>query len=113
MIDGEVIRLRQLRERALKVRALAMAMDSNVLSRHTALARSAQNCWRIAKVVSGVLRGHPNLSYQRAYSPLSSAYDRLNAAFMAMLARPTKTAARSYSASSYGASRASWTILAP
>jgi hypothetical protein len=93
MVDGEVIRLRQLRERALKTRALALAMASDQLSLNTALARSAQSCWRIAKVVTGALRGHPNLSCQKGYSPLRAAYDRLNAAFMAMVARRRDTSA--------------------
>ncbi len=105
MIDGEVIRLRQLRERALKARALAMAMDSNESSRNTAWARSAQNCWRIAKVVTGLLRGHPNLNCQRDYSPLSAAYDRLNAAFMAALARRQERSARVFCEQLWGLAR--------
>jgi hypothetical protein len=105
MVDGEVIRLRQLREGALKARALAMAMDTGELSLNTALARSAHSCWRIAKVVTGALRGHPNLSCQKDYSPVRAAYDRLNARFMAMLARRQGTSARAFCEALWGVAR--------
>lgn len=104
-MDGEVIRLRQLRERALKTRALAMAMDAGELSLNTALARSAHSCWRIAKVVTGALRGHPNLSWQKDYSPLRAAYDRLNARFMAVTARRRGTSAREFCEALWGVAR--------
>lgn len=105
MVDGEVIRLRQLRERALGTRALAVAMDSGELSLNTALARSAQSCWRIAKVVTGALRGHPNLSCQRDYGIGRAAYDRLNAAFMAIVARRRDTSAQVFCEQLWGVAR--------
>jgi len=105
MDDGEVIRLRQLRERALKTRALARAMDSGEPSLNTALARSAHSCWRIAKVVTGVLRGLPNLSCQRDYSPVHAGYDRLNARFMAMIARRRETSAQVFCEALWGVAR--------
>jgi hypothetical protein len=105
MVDGEVIRLRQLRERALRTRALATAMDTGDLSHDTALARSAQSCWRIAKVVTGALRGHPNLICQRDYSPVRAAYDRLNARFVAMIARHRGTSAQVFCEALWGVAR--------
>lgn len=105
MDNGEIIRLRQLRERALKTRALARAMESGELSLNTALARSAHSCWRIAKVVSGALRGLPNLSCQRDYSPVRAAYDRLNARFMAMIARRRDTSAQVFCEALWGVAR--------
>jgi hypothetical protein len=105
MVDGEVIRLRQLRERALRTRALATAMNAGELSHNTALARSAHSCWRIAKLVTGVLRGHPNLNYQRDYSPFRAGYDRLNARFMAMIARCRDTSAQVFCESLWDVAR--------
>jgi hypothetical protein len=66
MIDAEVARLRRLRIAALRVRALAQALGlSRVLLGDPLLNRAACAAWRIARVVSGRLRAHPHLRYQR------------------------------------------------
>jgi hypothetical protein len=87
MIDGEVIRLRRLRAAALKVRAIASAMASHQAECHSVLSRSAQSCWRIARVASGRLLAHPYLSYQRGPSSMRAAYDHASAVIVARFAR--------------------------
>jgi hypothetical protein len=87
MIDVEVIRLRRLRNTALRVRAIALALQRHAAPRNSVPSRCAQNCWRIARVITGVLRAHPNLSYQRDYSPLRGAYHRARARVLAGAAR--------------------------
>jgi hypothetical protein len=104
-MDGEVIRLQQLRERALQTRALARAMEPGELSLNTALARSAHSCWRIAKVATGALRGHPNLRCQEDYSPVRAAYDGLNARFMALIARRRNRSAQVFCEALWGVAR--------
>jgi hypothetical protein len=79
MIDSEVVRLRQLRGTALRARALAAAMESSGSRRNTVFTRSAVSCWRIARIVTGRLRAHPYLSYQRDASPIDAMYFRLAA----------------------------------
>ncbi len=87
MIDVEVMRLRRLRDRALRTRALARAMDGDAAPRHSTLSRSALACWRIARAVTGVLRAHPNLDFQREAGHLRSVYDEAGAQILAGLAR--------------------------
>jgi hypothetical protein len=82
-----------------------MAMESDELSLNTALARSAHSCWRIAKVVTGALRAHPNLSCQRDYSPVRAAYDGLNARFIAMTARGRNRSAQVFCEALWGVAR--------
>jgi hypothetical protein len=66
MSDAEVTRLRRLRITALRVRALAQALGrSRVLPHDPTLHRGACAAWRIARVVSGRLRSHPHLRFQR------------------------------------------------
>jgi hypothetical protein len=77
MHDSEVVRLRQLRGTALRARALAAAMDSSGVRGNTVFTRSAVSCWRIARIVTGRLRAHPYLSYQRDASALAAMYFRL------------------------------------
>ena len=87
MIDVEVIRLRRLRATALKARAMAHALRADAAPRNSVWSRSAQTCWRIARVITGVLRAHPNLSYQQDYSPLRAVYGRAGADWRAAVAR--------------------------
>jgi hypothetical protein len=49
--------------------------------------RSAVSCWRIAGVITGRLRAHPYLSYQRGPSELRGVYGRLIAGLLAGIAR--------------------------
>ncbi len=87
MIDVEVMRLRRLRDTAFSARALALAMDSAAPLRNSTRSRGAQSCWRIARIVTGVLRAHPNLTYQQDYSPLRAAYHSMSAGIRATVAR--------------------------
>jgi hypothetical protein len=65
MIDSEVIRLRQLRASALRVRAIARALARRFPTNDAVLNRGACTAWRIARTVSGRLRAHPFLRYQQ------------------------------------------------
>jgi hypothetical protein len=87
MIDTEVVRLRQLRATALKARALAAAMDSSSARRGAMFSRSAVSCWRIARVVTGRLRAHPYLDYQRDASSARAVSDRVVAYLLAAISR--------------------------
>jgi len=90
MIDAEVARLRRLRNTALRARAVAAALNSDSAggsARDSAFSRSAANCWSIARVITGWLRGHPYLSYQREPSELRRLYDRVSAGLLGAIAR--------------------------
>ncbi|MEP6546880.1 MAG: hypothetical protein ABJD53_05390 [Gammaproteobacteria bacterium] len=105
MIDVEVLRLRRLRDTAFRVRAIALALESDAAARNSALSRSAQNCWRIARVVTGVLRAHPNLSYQQDHNPLRAAYHRLSAGLLVTVARYRSRTAQLFCAELWRVSR--------
>jgi hypothetical protein len=87
MIDAEVMRLRRLRNTALKARALAAVLDSEPARRNSVFSRSAVSCWRIARVITGWLRAHPYLSYQQGPSEVRGVYDRLSAGVLGVAAR--------------------------
>ena len=87
MIDAEVMRLRRLRNRVLRARALAVAMGSDLPRRSSVYARGAVTCWRIACIVTGRLRAHPYVSYQRGPGALRAAHDMVSAWAGAALAR--------------------------
>jgi hypothetical protein len=87
MIDAEVIRLRRLRNMALRVRALAEAMASHPVRRDSVFSRSGRNCWRIARLITGTLRAHPYLSYQRGPSEVRAAYDKVSAGLLGGIAQ--------------------------
>lgn len=76
MIDAELMRLRRLRGTALRVRALAIALESSDSPRNSVVSRSAVTCWRIARAITGRLRGHPDLRYQQAPGDLRALLDR-------------------------------------
>jgi hypothetical protein len=65
MIDSEVQRLRDLRASALRVRAIAHALGRRFAGNDALLNRGACAAWRIARAVSGRLRAHPFLRFQR------------------------------------------------
>ena len=65
MIDTEVMRLRRLRNTVLRARALAAELEAAQSRRNSLFSRTAVNCWQIARVVTGRLRAHPYLNYQR------------------------------------------------
>src|ERR1700682_5942014 len=88
MIDAEVMRLRRLRNAALKARAVAAALDADPGHRSSSVfSRSAVNCWRISRVITGWLRAHPYLSYQQGPSEARGVYDRLSAGVQSAVAR--------------------------
>jgi L-lactate utilization protein LutC len=93
MIDPEVLRLRGLRDTALRARAIATVLQTSLANLHgsarrtTMLCASAAACWRIARAVTGRLRAHPYLRYQRGPSQWRAAYHRFSANVLAALAR--------------------------
>jgi hypothetical protein len=87
MIDAEVLRLRSLRDIALRTRALGNVLDSESTVEHSAFARSALLCWTVARIATGRLRAHPYLSYQQGPSRLRAMTDRVLAALLALSAR--------------------------
>jgi hypothetical protein len=90
MNDPEVLRLRQLRNTALRARAIAAALRSSAaetcLPRAATLSSSAAACWRIARVITGRLRAHPYLRYQQGPSRLRDACHRVSARMLATIA---------------------------
>jgi len=87
MIDAEVLRLRKLRNVALRIRALARILDSDSVQERSVFARSAVICWTIARIASGRLRAHPYLSYQQGPSQLRDLADGVVASLVALSAR--------------------------
>ena len=87
MIDGEVLRLRKLRNIALRSRALAKTFDSGSVEERSVFARSALLCWTIARIASGRLKAHPYANYQSGPTWLSTLADGLYAAVVAFSAR--------------------------
>ena len=62
MNDAEVVRLRRLRECALRSRAIARAMATNPQTKNDPLLIGGVGAsWRIARAVSGKLKSHPNV----------------------------------------------------
>src|ERR1700685_3133588 len=86
MIDTEVVRLRKLRNAALRARALAKALESDSIDRGV-FAKSAQICWTISRIATGRLRAHPYLSYQQGPSGIRQLTDRALASIVALTAR--------------------------
>jgi hypothetical protein len=87
MIDAEVLRLRKLRNAALRARALAKMLDSDAAEERSIFARSAVICWTIARIASGRLKAHPYLSYQQGPSPLRVLADGMFASLITLGAR--------------------------
>jgi hypothetical protein len=85
MIDPEVARLRRLRDEALRVREIARTFESSQwAASESLLDRTACASWRIARVVSGRLRGHPYVEFQKDASAASRAGHRLHAYYLAL-----------------------------
>jgi hypothetical protein len=87
MSDSEVMRLRRLRNTALKARAIANVFDSDTARTDSVYSRSAQTCWRIARMVTGTLRAHPYISFQRGPSELRAAFHGCAALIAGVVAR--------------------------
>ncbi len=96
MIDAEVLRLRRLRDIALRTRALGKFLDSESDADHSVFARSAAACWTVARIATGRLRAHPYLSYQQGPSRLRSVADRLLASLLALSAQRSNHALSVY-----------------
>ena len=94
MNDPEVMRLRRLRNTALRARAIAAALRSSAprssaaqtCSRAAVLSGSTSACWRIARVITGRLRAHPYPRYQQGPSRLRHACHRVGARMLATIA---------------------------
>jgi hypothetical protein len=95
MTDPEVARLRRLRGEALRVREVARALGSTQWA-NDLLARGAFASWRIARVVSGRLKAHPYLRYQRGVGLGSIVANRLFARFLAATTRNQVQALKRY-----------------
>jgi hypothetical protein len=87
MVDAEVARLRELRNVALRVRALAKGLDRDPAVENSIFTKSAVLCWNIARIATGRLQAHPYLSYQKGPSPIRNGTDRIAASASALLAR--------------------------
>jgi hypothetical protein len=86
MIDPEVARLRRLRSEALLVREIARTFESSQWAANESLLdRSACASWRIARVISGRLRGHPYAEYQKDAGAAARATNRLHASCLALI----------------------------
>ena len=86
MIDAEVVRLRKLRNVALRARALARALEFDSID-HCVFAKSAVMCWTLSRIATGRLRAHPYLSYQQGPSRIREFTDRVVASIAAFTAR--------------------------
>lgn len=98
MIDADVARLRKLRKMALRVRAVAKMFSAKPSMQHSTIAPSAIIAWRVARVVSGRLRAHPNLAFQQDPSSLQYFLDRAAASVIATTARYRRRMLRAYTA---------------
>jgi len=87
MIDADVLRLRNLRNAALRARALARALTSNSRIDNAVFYRSAVLGWAVARVATGQLRAHPYLNYQKGPSRLRALGDHAVASMLAWTAR--------------------------
>jgi hypothetical protein len=76
-----------LRNTALGARAVAATLGADPAPRDSVFSRGAVNCWQIARVITGLLRAHPYLSYQRGPSEVRGIYDRVRAGLLGGIAR--------------------------
>jgi hypothetical protein len=96
MVDAEVLRLRKLRNVALRVRAVGKSLDSDSSLGESVFAKGTVVCWTIARIATGRLRAHPYLSYQKGRGQLAGLADEAIAAAVAMAARRQKSGLRIY-----------------
>jgi hypothetical protein len=81
------MRLRRLRNTVLQARALAAELAAAQPGRDSLFSRTAVNCWQIARVVTGRLRAHPYLHYQRGPTELDAFYGAARAAVLGATSR--------------------------
>jgi hypothetical protein len=96
MVDAEVLRLRKLRNVALRARALSKFLESDSSSGESIFAKGTVVCWTIARIATGRLRAHPYLSYQKGRGALANLADETIAAALAMMARGNDGGLRAY-----------------
>jgi hypothetical protein len=97
MIDPEVARLRRLRGEALRVRAIARALGAaRWATNDTFLSRGACASWRVARIVSGKLKAHPYLRYQKDASAGVHVRNRLAAWYLALVCKDRIHALKEY-----------------
>jgi len=84
-MNDEVTRLRRLRRKALKVRALASYLSAG--KRCGVYERAALVHWRIARIAAGRLRAHPCWNYQQDPGFFERGAGRFNAYAMATFAK--------------------------
>jgi len=87
MVDAEVVRLRRMRDAALRARQLAVSMGADSRDIHSVLSRTTVACWRLACVATGRLRAHPYVSYQRDRSRACIVRDRVVGFLLGGIAR--------------------------
>ena len=95
MSNDEVERLRKLRVTALRVRAIARALENSQRQPMvtTKLQRVSGATWRISRAVSGQLRAHPYATFQKDAGTLTILANSLRASAVArFLGRHTRAA---------------------
>jgi hypothetical protein len=90
MVDAEVLRLRKLRNVALRARALGKCLDSYASEDGSVYARGAVISWTIGRIATGRLRAHPYLRYQKDRGEFAQLLDDATAAAAAALAQRQK-----------------------
>jgi hypothetical protein len=106
MIDPEVARLRRLRGEALRVREIARALSSTQWAKNDPLlSRGACASWRIARVVSGKLKAHPYLRYQKGVGVGSLLHNRVLGAYLALVRKNRLQGLKEYEAQLQGLAR--------
>ena len=85
-MNNEVTRLRRLRKTALRVRALALALNTGQRDGDS-FEMGALLSWRIARIATGQLRSHPYRSYQKDPGFFESGADRFDAFIVATVAK--------------------------
>jgi hypothetical protein len=99
MSDTEVARLRRLRGSALRVRSIARALGSaRWASNDTLMSRGACTSWRLARMVTGHLRAHPYVRYQKDAGFGCRVCNRVLAGFLAVSSRNRTRALMEYEA---------------
>jgi hypothetical protein len=85
MTNDEVERLRKLRATALRVRAIARALERSQPQAMTGdwLGRISGATWRISRAVSGQLRAHPYATFQKDAGALTILANSLRASAVA------------------------------
>lgn len=99
MNDPEVARLRRLRGVALRVREIARALGSAPWAKDDGLfLRGAGASWRLARVISGKLHGHPYVRYQKGAGLGMIVANRVVATLLSAVCRTRPAGVKAYEA---------------